>query len=71
MILEGRRVQCRTTRQVNQMLATQTQERPRLCPTACAIKTDAIKTNASRMSFDELLLGDDGPFNSAQYIPFG
>ena len=62
----------RTTRQVKSDVGyTQTQERLRLCSTGLRlIKTDAIETNASRMSFDELLLGDDGPFNSAQYIRF-
>ena len=34
------------------------------------IKADAIEAGATRMSFDELLLGDDGPFNPAQYIRF-
>lgn len=62
----------RTTRQIkSDVRHSRAQERLRLYSTGLRlIKADAIEAGATRMSFDELLLGDDDPFNPAQYIRF-
>ena len=62
----------RTTRQIkSDVRHSRAQERLRLYSTGLRlIKADAIEAGATRMSFDELLSCDDGPFNPAQYIRF-
>jgi hypothetical protein len=65
-------VDARTTRQLKTDVGHSTRrERLRLYSSGLRlVKADAIEPNATMMSFDELLLGGDVPFNAAQYIRF-